>query len=177
MKIAWVFVVSFFINTFLYAEEVTVVSEALKMAFPKATSFEKKSIFIKKEVMQDIQKELNLSNYDASRLVGVYIAKNNNLIVGYSYIDTHKVRTLDETVLISIDTMGTIQRIEILAFNESEEYKLSERWLGQFKNFNVKTNIKLNDNIKGVTGASLSSEALILATRKILLIHNHTITK
>jgi len=50
----------------------------------------------------------------------------------YAYFDTHLVRTLPETILVLLAADGRIRRIDILSFEEPEDYMPTERWLQQF---------------------------------------------
>ena len=157
----------------IIASEITPIDEALKNNFPQATAFKKEILYIKKDLAAIIQTKLKLNEYEMSKLITRYTIKKNEAIIAYAYLDTHQVRTLSETILVSIDLNNNIQKIDILAFNEPDEYKANERWLKQFQNKNIKHSFKMNDEIRGITGASLTADAIALATNKILYIHQY----
>ena len=61
-------------------------------------------------------------------LVARYVARRGREIVGRAYVDTHVVRTKRESLLISLDSSGRVQRIDVTAFLEPPEYRAPERW-------------------------------------------------
>ena len=99
-------------------------------------------------------------------LVFPYVAKRDGKLVGTAYFDVHKVRTLRETVMIVVDPEGRIQRIEILAFGEPQQYKPRAKWYAQFVGQKLDKQLSLKRGIKGVTGATLTARATTNAARQ-----------
>jgi hypothetical protein len=89
----------------------------------------------------------------------------------YAYFDTHRVRTEPETVMIVVDANGAISKIEILSFNEPTDYFPKRRWLDQFLGRHLDNELSLKGAIHPMSGASLTSTAIVNASRKILAIH------
>lgn len=127
------------------------------------------NIVLSEEQKAEAQK---LSGVDlGTRLVSFYIAKKNNKIIGYAYIDSHIVRVQPETVLFVIDPEGAIESIEILHSDEPEEYRPGKDWLGIFKGKSLKKDpIRFRRDISGITGATVSARAITDNTRKVLAI-------
>jgi len=92
-------------------------------------------------------------------------------ITGYAYFDTHLVRTLPETVVVRVTADGRIAAIEILSFDEPEDYLPRERWLRQFEGRPLDEDLSLKGAIRALTGATLSSRSVASAARRILAIH------
>lgn len=90
--------------------------------------------------------------------------------VRYVYIDSHLVRTLNETVVATISD-NQIEDYSIASFMEPMEYRPSVKWLAQMKNRNVKSNMQLYQDIDGITGATLSARATINTVKKLLILH------
>jgi len=81
------------------------------------------------------------------------------------------------TTGIIIDT-GKISKMEILAFHESRGWEVKYPFfLKQFINATLKDNTQLNQNVDGITGATLSVRAVTKLARVALLLHNHVIDK
>jgi len=106
-----------------------------------------------------------------SALVTRYVATADGRLVGTAYFDTHVVRTLPETVLIVVGPDDRIVRIEILAFGEPEDYLPRARWLEQFPGRALDRDLALKRGVHGITGATLSAQAVTDATRRVLAIH------
>ena len=51
--------------------------------------------------------------------------------LGTAYFDTHRVRSVDETLMVVVDPSGRASRVEILAFDEPPEYLPKKGWLAQ----------------------------------------------
>lgn len=91
--------------------------------------------------------------------------------VGTAYLDTHRVRTLQETLFVAIDRDGKLARVEVLAFGEPPDYLPRDAWLRQFDGRVLDADLSVGRAIHGITGATLSAEAASSATRRVLAIH------
>jgi hypothetical protein len=89
-------------------------------------------------------------------------------VVGYAIIDSHTVRTLPETFMVVIDPAGTVRRVEVLAFHEPSEYLPPVRWIDQFHGRVLDDDLKLRGAIQGITGATLSAQAMTAGVRRAL---------
>jgi hypothetical protein len=106
-----------------------------------------------------------------SALVTRYAATREGRPAGVAYFDTHVVRTLPETVMIVVDPEGKIARIEILSFGEPEEYLPRARWLEQFPGRGLDGELAIRKGVHGITGATLSAQAVTDASRRVLAVH------
>lgn len=158
------FAVSGFGRTLLTQED------ALSSAFPKGTRIERQSIFLKPAQLERIRE---LSGQDVEReLIIRYVGRKGEKVVGYAYFDAHRVRTLPETIMVVIDTDGSIRQIEILSFSEPFEYLPKRRWLDQFLGRPLTDELSLNRAIRPISGATLSGRAVTSSSRKMLAIHD-----
>jgi electron transport complex protein RnfG len=89
----------------------------------------------------------------------------------YAYTDTHKVRSHTETVIALVSPDGTVERVEVLQFDEPLEYLPKSQWYDTFQNARLDPELDLKRKIPLVTGASLSAKAVVEATRRVLGIH------
>jgi hypothetical protein len=145
------------------------VDEALELAFPKAT-IERETSYLTKLQMKQARKLAGVKI--ASPIVHPYIVLDDKgKPLAYAYFDTHKVRTLRETLMIVVDTRSRVQRLEILAFGEPTEYIPRGNWYGQFLGKKLGPNLNLKRHIRGVTGASLTARATTSAVRRTLALH------
>lgn len=143
--------------------------QALESAFPEGTKIERETLFLKKAELEKIR-ELSGQEID-QELVIRYVGRKKGDVVGYAYFDSHRVRTLPETIMIVIDSDGAIERIEILSFSEPPDYFPARRWLDQFLGKPLDDELSLKRAIRPITGATLTGRAVTNASRKILAIH------
>jgi hypothetical protein len=143
--------------------------QALDAAFVKGTVLERQSIFL---TAAETNAAKSLSEVDfEDGLIVRYVARAGSAIVGFVYFDAHRVRTLPETLMIVVRPDGTIDRIEILSFNEPMDYLPKPRWLDQLDGKKLDAELSLKRSIRPISGATLSGRAIVNASRKILAIH------
>ena len=89
-------------------------------------------------------------------------------LVGVAFFDTHVVRTQQETAMVAISPKGAILRVEVIRFQEPEEYAAPERWKDQLKGQTLSPKLSLKADIRPLSGASLTAQALVDASRRAL---------
>jgi len=132
-------------------------TEALALAFPGAT-LERKEHFL-----TEAQKEQVRSKY-----VVCYEARVDKELQGVAFFDTHVVRTQPETLMVAISPKGTILRIEVVQFREPQEYAAPDRWKQQLVGQTLGPKLSLKADIKPLSGASLTAQAMVDASRRAL---------
>ena len=143
--------------------------QALKLAFPDADRVEPKTIFL--TAAQRAAIEAQAKSQLESDLLTVYVGYRGGQPIGYAVFDTHVVRTLPETFLVVLSPAGTVDATYLLAFYEPSEYAPPERWLTQFHDAALSDELRLGRAIAGITGATLTSEAVTGGLRRALAIH------
>lgn len=144
--------------------------QALASAFPAGTKVSRQSIFLTKEQQGAAKKQSGIDFTD--QLVVRYVGTDAaGRVVGYAYFDTHRVRTLPETVMIVVTPEAKVAKIEILSFDEPPEYLPKERWVDQIEGRRLDDDLSLKRAIRPLSGASLTGRAIVNASRKILALH------
>lgn len=139
------------------------VDEALRLAFSGA-KVQRRTAYLTKE---QVRKAAELSGEEvASALITYYEAPG-----GFAYFDTHRVRTLPETLMVVVDPQGRVRRIEVIAFREPEEYMPRGKWYGQFQGRKLDRDLEVKRGIHPVTGATLTVRATTDAVRRVLALH------
>ena len=103
-------------------------------------------------------------------LIARYLATEDGAVVGRAYVDTHVVRTKNESLLICLEGDGTVKRVEVTAFLEPPEYMASALWYAQFEGEALTEDLYLNRAIRPVAGATLTGKATEEAVRRVLAI-------
>lgn len=143
--------------------------EALRLAFPPPQGAERRTLYL-----DDAQarRAADLSGVPVeARVVPYYVGVAGGAVTGYAYFDTHLVRTLPETVLVRLSPDGRIVAIDIVSFDEPEDYKATPRWLEQFRGRAPDDPRRLPGRIRSLAGATLSARAITEAARRVLALH------
>jgi Na+-translocating ferredoxin:NAD+ oxidoreductase RnfG subunit len=143
--------------------------QALASAYPAGTNIARQALFLTQEQRTAAQKESGVDFDD--RMFVRYTGTANDRVIGYAYFDTHRVRTLPETVMIVVNPDGKVVKIEILSFDEPPDYQPKPRWIEQFRGHKLDDDLSLKRSIRPISGASLSGRAIVNASRKILALH------
>lgn len=138
-------------------------SQALASAFPNAKPV-RQVHYLTLEQLTTAKKESGLEFAD--RMIVRYATPS-----GFAYFDTHRVRTLPETVMVLVTPDGRVDRVEILSFDEPPEYLPKERWLDQFDGKKLDEDLSLKRRIRPLSGATLTARAITNASRKVLALH------
>lgn len=143
--------------------------QALASAFPAQARITRQAVFLTKAQMEQARRESSVEVGNA--LVVRYVAVDGGKVAGYAYFDTHRVRTLPETVMIVVTSDGRVDRIEILSFDEPTDYFPKRRWLDQILGRKLDHDLALNRAVRPLSGASLTARAIVDASRRVLAIH------
>jgi len=142
--------------------------EALALAFGKA-SVERSTVYLTEKDKQAIARLAKLEF--KSSVVYSYRASRAGKWIGTAYFDTHRVRTLRETVMVVVKPDNTIGRVEVLSFAEPKNYLPRAPWYEQFRGRKLDRELNLKRKIRGVTGASLTAQATTKCARRMLALH------
>lgn len=153
------------------AQEVLTQAEALELAFPTATSIERRTSFLSEGELARVR-QLAGSRVEVKPGVLIhYVARRGDQPLGVAYFDAHRVRTLSEVLMIVVSPRATVERIEILRFSEPPEYRAPDGWLAQFEGEPLSDRLSVRRGIANITGASLTSRAVTDAVRRVLALH------
>lgn len=152
------------------------LNEALESAFPKPAVVERRTAFLSDPDLAAAQADAGPDAPVSQRVVTYYVASEDGRPVGVAYFDSHRVRTLNEVVMIVVQPGDSgrddrIELIEVLRFAEPPEYHASQAWLRQFKGKTLSRELSLKRAIANMSGATLTSNAITRAARRVLAIH------
>ena len=143
--------------------------DAIRLAFPPPQTAERRTLYLDEA---QARRAADLSGVAVeTRIVPYYVGLSSGQVTGYAYFDTHLVRTLQETVLVRLSPEGRIVAIDIVSFDEPEDYKVTPRWLAQFHDQAPEDPKRLPTSIRSLAGATLSARSITDAARRILALH------
>ncbi len=146
--------------------------EALATAFPGAR-IERRTAFLSEADLQAVRAAAGADAPVDQSVVTYYVAQRDGQPVGVAYFDSHRVRTLNEVLMIVVQPDDRIRSIEVLRFAEPPEYHAREAWLRQFEGRSLDPDLSLESGIAMMTGATLTSHAITRAARRVLALHRH----
>ena len=152
------------------------LKEALESAFPAPAVVERHTAFLSDSDLAAAQAAAGRDAPVNQRVITYYLARRGGVPVGVAYFDSHRVRTLNEVLMVVVEPRDTgrgdrIRSIEVLRFAEPPEYHASDAWLGQFRNKTLNQGLSLKGSIANMTGATLTSNAITRAARRVLAVH------
>jgi hypothetical protein len=143
--------------------------EALRLVFPGA-SVERRTAYLTDAQRREAQRLSGEEELPAA-LVGFYVATKDGKPLGVAYFDAHMVRTMAETIMVAVDPSGSLLRIEVLSFDEPEEYRPRPSWYAQFEGKPLDDELAIKRGIRSVAGATLTARATTHAARRVLALH------
>lgn len=145
--------------------------EALRLAFPRATGIDRRTAFLEDAQLERAARLAGGGVRVDQPIVTHYVGTREGRALGVAYFDAHRVRTMQEVIMIVVGTEDEVQRIEILSFAEPPEYMAPEGWLDQFDGEALSADLALGRRIRNISGATLTSRAITEATRRVLALH------
>jgi Na+-translocating ferredoxin:NAD+ oxidoreductase RnfG subunit len=73
--------------------------------------------------------------------------------------------------MIVVTPDDRIDRIEVLRFDEPPEYLVPDDWIAQLEGKALDDELSLKGSVVNMTGATLTSEAIVAAGRRALAVH------
>lgn len=159
----------------LNAKMLTSPFDAMASTFGKKADVTKENILLKKQQAKNISKNAKVKL--KSKIFRIFTAKKGSKTVGYGVLVNRKVRTKNAVVLYMIDTKSTLKSIEIIAFNEPNEYIPSKIWRGQFKDIPANKMLRLNKDIPTITGATISAKNIVDGSRIAFALYDELLKK
>jgi len=148
---------------------------ALHDAFARCDTVVRKMLFLTEDQVTQIQR-LAKSKID-SKLVPYYVGTKHDSTYGYAFFESDIVRTKKATIMVVVNPEGTVQKLEMLAFYEPQDYLPTKNWFILFRGKFLNDNLWPKRSIDAVSGATLTVRSVTLGLRKILAIYKTALTK
>ncbi|MCA8977741.1 MAG: FMN-binding protein [Planctomycetes bacterium] len=143
-------------------------AEAVDLAFPKCDVVRAEFVLTKEQHKEAAK----LADTKAVPTKGAYyVARKKGVVQGRAYVDSRRVRSQVQTLLVVLDAAGSIRRVEILVWNEPSRYRPRAAFWKQFEGKKLDGTLRLRRGIRPVTGATLSAAAAVDAVRTVLSVH------
>ncbi len=144
------------------------LDEALELAFP-GCDIDRRTVYLTREQLS-AAREMAKAPIERA-IVHPYVATCDGEPGGIAYFDAHRVRTLPETLMVAVGPDDRVKRLEVLSFREPEDYLPGERWYAQFLGKPLTEGLRLEADVRSITGATLTARATTDAVRRLLSLH------
>jgi Na+-translocating ferredoxin:NAD+ oxidoreductase RnfG subunit len=157
---------------YAYAAEYVGVEAAQRAAFPDATAFEP---YI---VAADVKAEIAR---DAGRFIvspQIWRVRANDRTLGWYIIDEVIGKVELITYGLALDTTSAVKSIDVLAYREShgDAIKLAA-WRAQFTGKRATDPVKVDADIRNISGATLSCRHVTEGVRRLLQIYEKVLAR
>lgn len=142
--------------------------DVLKEFVQKKCDQTKENIYLSQLERSKIEKSSGTKVYGGLALR--YITKCPGNTQSFHYVDSHIVRTLNETVIVTIKD-NKVESFIVSSFNEPPEYIAPKKWYAQFQGADGKEILRARAQVDALSGATLTVNASINVVNKILALH------
>ena len=144
-------------------------AEALKLIFKDSKEVTKEdhsvSEAIRKQASEKLGYELPKDRYS------FYLGKTDGRIDGYALIDEQIGKVAPITFVTRISPEGKVDAVEVMVYRESHGGEVSSRrFLNQFRQKSLNSELRLHGDIVNISGATLSSHALVVGVKRALVL-------
>ena len=146
-------------------------NEVLEEMIPKNCTQKKENIFLTQKERKMLEK-ISLTPFYGGLALRYVTTCPNSTIKSFHYVDSHIVRTLNETIILIIKN-NEVDSFVVSSFNEPPEYIAPLKWYQQFKGVKGKKVLRVREEIDALSGATLTVNASISAVNKILALHHY----
>ena len=149
--------------------------EALKIAFAGGAAPGRITAYLTEEQAARVRE---MSGEDLpAKVITYYTGAAGESGARTAWFDTHLVRTMPETVMVVVSAVGTIERVDILSFDEPTEYLPRPGWTGQFAGRGLDAHLSTRQGIHPISGATLSARAIVAASRRVLALRQVLVSR
>jgi electron transport complex protein RnfG len=108
----------------------------------------------------------------------IYIAKTADKTDGYAIIDEEKGQHLPITFAVKFSAAGVVERQELMVYRERYGDEIRDpRFRQQFVGKTAKSPIREGEEIIAVSGATISSRAMVIGVRRVLVLLDELVLK
>jgi len=154
-----------------YATTYLTAEQAQKICFSSATDFVPADIHLTREQAKAIEKNSGVRvRLDTQKM---WRAQEGTRFLGWCIED--EVLGKHEFIrwVLALNADGTVKQVEILDYRETYGYEVrNEKWRAQFAGKDSKSKLKLDDDIKNISGATLSCRHITDGVKRLLALYD-----
>jgi len=153
-----------------YAATYLTVEQAQKLCFPQATGFVNADVKLTPEQVKAIEKDSGTRVRLPTQKI--WRANAGDKFLGWLIEDEVLGKHEFISWVLALDADGSVKQIEILDYRETYGYEIrNEKWRDQFHGKRHGAKLKLDDDIKNISGATLSCRHITDGVKRLLSLH------
>lgn len=170
MNLKKMIIINFALVAVLIAGELKDKTDAhLRKFFGEECVIDSKKYIIPQELKSKIENLTQQRFY--TDFVFLYFVKNNDKINSYAILDNVIGKVQPITFLVIYDSNFVISDFQIIKYREEHGGEVqNESWRNQFIGKRANSEFTINENIDGITGATISVKSLIKGINKTSLL-------
>lgn len=152
------------------------VESAQKACFPEATNFIRADVRLTREQMRAIEKDSGVRvRLDFER---VWRAEKNGGFLGWFFVDEVLGKHEYITWVLALNPDGSVRHLEVMDYRETYGYEIRDAdWRAQFLGKKHGARLKLDDDIKNISGATLSCRHVTDGVKRLLSLYELVLKK
>ena len=153
----------------VHAAQYMSVEQAQKAAFPEADRFEARSLRLTPEQLKTLDGVASVRQRGEIRRIEAWAG---NKLLGTLYVDDviGKVEWVSYALALGAD--GSVRTLDILEYRETHGYEVrTPSWRKQFAGRRADTPFHFGEDIKNISGATLSCAHLTAGVQRLLALH------
>ena len=155
-----------------YATTYLTVEQAQKICFPSATSFVPADVKLTTQQVKAIEKDCGVRvRLDSQKVWRAVLAdgRQGDNLLGWLIQDEVLGKHEFINWVLALKPDGAVKQIEILDYRETYGYQIrEEKWRAQFYGKQHGAKLKLDDDIKNISGATLSCRHITDGVKRLL---------
>src|SRR3989338_1396051 len=158
-----------------WADVIYKLEEALKLVFPNAAKFEEEVRDLTLKQRAAIEKQASLTfhkEFDKKFTFYKWVAKDG-VVLGYVGASQVQGKWGAIEYAVGLNDYGEVTDVLVLNLTEKRGKPIREKkFLGQFSGKTINDPLNLKKDIRGVAGASISSQGMLDGVKKVLFVFN-----
>lgn len=154
-----------------HATEYLSVDQAQQLMYGKQARFERKDLAVPKAIAREIEAAVGVR----VRLLEqpMWEVREAGKLKGYFFVDEVYGKHEFITYALGVDAAGRALQVEILTYRETYGYEIrNPAWRAQFVGKTSTDPFKLDDDIKNISGATLSCRHVTDGVKRLLLTYD-----
>lgn len=159
-----------------YATTYLTAEQAQKVCFPDAGEFTPADVALTPAQMKAIEKDSGVRvRLDTQK---VWRAKAGDKFLGWVIQDEVLGKHEFISWVLALNADGSVKQIEVMDYRETYGYEIrNEKWRAQFYGKRYGAKLKLDDDIKNVSGATLSCRHITDGVKRLLSFYELALKK
>ncbi|MCK6373931.1 MAG: FMN-binding protein [Zoogloea sp.] len=158
-----------FVPPTAHAAQYMGVEQAQKAAFPDADHFDVRNLRLTPEQIKNLDAVAPVRQRGEVRRIDAWAG---NRLLGTLYVDDVIGKVEWITYAMAIGADGTLRSVEILEYRETHGFEVrTPGWRKQFAGRRADTPFHFGEDIKNITGATLSCAHLTAGVQRLLALH------